>query len=223
MQATLRQANPSRGTSSPGEGRRPGAGRCLPAPARLRGGGSHTLLPSLPAATRPWSCGKAQRSGYAPAPGPAPGPGPAPPGSGGRSPRQRRAPCTPQRRRCSAPSVPPPGTYFPEPLTPITTTSTMAARRALPLPLCPPAPPPRPALGLCCGAGAAPAPPPAPPPPRAAARDRHPLPFCGNPHHPCRVPRSPAPQSLLVLKLPDLLPNLSLLSLYVFSLDGRFS
>lgn len=74
----------------------------------------------------------------------APGAGAAPRGSG-----STESPAAPQLLR------PSPGTYFPEPLTPITTTSTMAARRALPLPFALPRRRPGPPSPLPREAGAA--------------------------------------------------------------------
>lgn len=138
MQVPLHQPTPAREASSPGEGRRPGAGRCLPAPARLPGGGS----------TRPYLLSQ-----------PRPDRGPAGKHKGPISTRS----CTAGFRQhrvpgsAAAPPLlrPPPDTYFPEPLTPITTTSTMAARRALPLPFALPRRRPGPPSPLPREAGAA--------------------------------------------------------------------
>lgn len=206
VQATLRWPSATGGTHSRGKGRGPGAGRGLSAPARLRAGGSHTLLPSLPGAPRPWSCGEAQKKKQGRVTHPDQDP-------------HRRAPAAPSPGTAAAP--PPPGTYFPEPLTPITTSSTMAARRSRSLPLCPPAPPaqPGPARPALCpsrerrarpqrGREGAPG---APPP----ARPRHCSPSW-EPGHPGRVPRS-----FLVLRSPDLLPTP--LCLKLFSVVGCFS
>lgn len=210
MQVPLHQPTPAREASSPGEGRRPGAGRCLPAPARLAGGGS----------TRPYLLSQ-----------PRPDRGPAGKHKGPISTRSRSRTAGFRQHRvpgsAAAPPLlrPPPGTYFPEPLTPITTTSTMAARRALPLPLCPAAPPPRPAFASAAGGGCG--------PPWAAPAPR--LPRGHRPARPSGTVRSPSPgtQDIRVVspalfppsgslcwKLPDLLP--SPLCLRLFSLVGRF-